>query len=342
VSARNVVNVLTVVIWIVALSLLIWFCVIQFKRLQSSAVVTSQLEKPTTLQYPGMFMCPSTETVNKGTARSYVISSPLGALFEPFKPYDSDDSDHGYTVCPRTVFFETPDGKTVGCLDFQPFPVFNVSVTDSTDDFKLCPTVNEEAYWFKSATTVPDPIGGAWAAARSGSSLYFDLTSYNITNEPYLVMLYSPASMSTPPQTVQQWISIYTITNFFLTYIPIQSDAAMDVDKIITDNWPMDDDCNYENFLASVITLAPPGAVGPDGFRASGLFLGYNILEVLQTCHSPVVGATDVLGIVGGGIAFVLAATILLQIGVQKAFGEKEQSSGNAQSSTYRPLGSDQ
>jgi len=340
---KTIANIVTACVWIGSLIFLIWFCVVQFQRLQHTSVVTTSFSNPEAITYPGLFVCPSTLTVSKAApGDSISVGSMAGALFVPFKPYDIDESDKGYTVCPRTVTWPTPDGKTVSCVDFPPAPAFSLAYTQNNPD--ICPDNNPTAFWYKNDTSVPDPAVAVWTATNLGNGMYIGFNSMGIQNEPYMVLMYSANTRLQPPTSFVQYAAMFPLTNFFLAHLPLMSYSAVNVDKLITDNWPADTDCSYEAFLSAVdqftISEPPPATT----FRVATILLGFDILEEVTTCHSPVLGGTDVLGIVGGGIALVLAVTIGFQLLVQKLLGVKstgEEGGNNVQSSNYRPLAGD-
>jgi len=339
VEKRTIANIVTACIWIGSLIFLIWFCVVQFQRLKHTSVVTTSFSNPEAIQYPGLFICPSTETIQNanGTATPYIYVASGGAIFQPFLPYQQDLTEKTYTVCPRTVNFMSPDGKEVGCIDFQPTPVYNASVTTSTDpDAKFCPmTGNAQAYYFaENANNLPSQ---PWTATNVGNGLYVGLQSEGIEYQPYMMMFYSGSTRMQPPTSWAAYQQMFSITNFFLAHVPLSTFTAVNVDKLVTDNWPADDNCNYDGFL-SAIDVINNYAVTASTFRSSAFLLGFDILEVVTTCHSPVVGGTDVLGIVGGGIALVLFVTLGFQYLVQKLLGVEKQPQESVQSSTYRPL----
>jgi len=338
---KTIANIITACVWIGSLIFLIWFCVVQFQRLNRTSVVTTSFSNPEAITYPGLFVCPSTQTVIKASVGDNVtISSMAGAQFVPFKPYDADASERGYTVCPRVVSFMTTDGKSVQCVDFPPHPVYSLEATQNNPDG--CPEPNPTAFWYKANVNVPDPDVAVWTATNLGNGMYIGFSSMGIVNEPYMVLLYSDKTRLQPPQTFQDYATMFALTDFFMAHLPLMSYSAVNVDKLITDNWPFDNNCVYEAFLSAVdqFTISTP----PSGttFRVATILLGFDILEEVTTCHSPVLTGTDVLGIVGGGVALVLAVTIAFQLLVQKMLGTKSSNTddnANLQSANYRPLG---
>jgi len=338
VEKKTIANIITAAIWIGSLIFLIWFCVVQFQRLKRTSVVTTSFSSPESIVYPGLFICPATETVQKTVAGSSVfVGVGNGATFQPFKPFDANPQNAGvYSVCPRFLWFNSPNGVSVGCIDFQPAPVYNASATMLGDDNFCVDTNSQAAYWYKSSNTVPNPAA-VWTATSVGNGMYIDLNSENIISEPYMVLLYSPNTQLQPPTSWATYQAMFSLTNFFLAHIPLMAFVQMNLDKIITDNWPIDNSCSYEGFLSAVdtFTSSPP----PMGtFRVSSMLMGFDILEEVTTCHSAIVGGTDVLGIVGGGVALVLAVTIGFQLLVQRLLGEKQESNVQGGTSTYRPL----
>jgi len=342
VEKKTIANIITAAIWIGSLIFLIWFCVVQFQRLKHTSVVTTSFSQPESIQYPGIFVCPSSETVFFANATEYPLISVYsgnGAEFQPMSPYDGVTTDNGYSVCPGYVYFPTPDGKIVGCVNFPPAPVYNTSATLMAANVS-CSQGNPSAYWYKTSMSAPDPSGGVWTATGAGNHMVIDFESEYI-QDPFMMLLYSANTRMQPPTTFAQYAAMFTRTDFLLARIPLMSFSALNIDKIVTDNWPMDTSCNYDGFLSAVEpftvgTIPPP----PFTFRASTVLLGFDILEVVQTCHSPIVGGTDVLGIVGGGIALVLAVTIGFQLLVQKLLGGGERND-TVQGSKYRPLSGD-
>jgi len=340
VAKKTIANVITAAIWIGSLIFLIWFCVVQFQRLKHTSVVTTSFSQPESIQYPGMFVCPSSETVFNANATDYPVISVYsgnGAEFQPLSPYDGVTADNGYSVCPGYVYFQTPDNKIVGCLNFPPNPVFN----NTMSPYDACPRGNPTAYWYKTSVSAPDPVGGVWTATGLGNHMVIDFESDYI-QDPFMMLLYSSNTRMQPPTTFAAYAAMFTRTDFLLARIPLMSFSALNIDKIVTDNWPADSSCNYDGFLTAVepftVSAIPPP---PFFFRISTVLLGFDILEVVQTCHSPIVGGTDVLGIVGGGIALVLAVTIGFQLLVQKLLGGGEQNDTGVQGSKYRPLSGD-
>jgi len=336
---KTIANIVTVAVWIGSLIFLIWFCVVQFQRLNRTSVVTTSFSNPEAITYPGIFVCPASLTVKKANVGDNItISSMSGALYEAFNAYDADETDRGYTVCPRVVQFQTTDGKMVQCVDFPPNPVY--SATNTLNNPDICPPDNDQAFWYKSSPSVPDPPVAVWTATNLGNGLYIGFQSVGIVNEPYMVLLYSAGTRLTPPINFLEYAELFSLTNFFLAHLPLMSYSAMNVDKLITDNWPQDNNCVYEAFLSAVeqfTTATPP----PTTERVATMLVGFDILEEVTTCHSPVLQGTEVLGIVGGGVALVLAVTIAFQLLVQKLLGVKAPEDTNVQSSNYRPLAGD-
>jgi len=338
---RTIANIITAAVWIGSLIFLIWFCVVQFQRLNRTSVVTTSFSNPEAIQYPGLFVCPPTVTVHKASPGDIVsVYSTSGALFEAFNFYDPDETPTGYGVCPRIQQWTTPDGKTVQCVDYQPNPVY--SAANSLNNPLECPQNNfQSAFWFTDNTTVVDPSTVAvWTANNLGNGLYIGFRSMSLTDEPFMVLLYSAKTRLQPPQNFQEYSELFSLTNFFLAHLPLQSYSAMNIDKLITDNWPQDNNCVYEAFLSAV----DPFSTHPDpptSERQATILLGFDILEEVTTCHSPVLQGTDVLGILGGGVALVLAVTIGFQLLIQKLLGLKAPEDTNVQSSNYRPLAGD-
>jgi len=339
VEKRTIANVVTACVWIGSLIFLIWLCVVTFQRLQRTSVVTTSFSNPEAITYPGLFVCPSSLTVSKASfGDNITISSMASAEFVPFKPYDADATERGYSVCPRTVAFPTPDGKMVQCVDFPPHPVYSLAMTNNNPI--TCPDVNPQAFWYKANTNVPDPQVAVWTATSLGNGMYIGFNSVGILNEPYMVLLYSSKTRLQPPTNFQEYAQIFPLTNFFLAHLPLMSYSAVNIDKLITDNWPVDSDCSYEAFLSAVDQFSINSEPASTD-RVATILLGFDILEEVTTCHSPVVSGTDVLGIVGGGIALVLAVTIGFQLLVRKLLGGPHSEDTNVQSSSYRPLAGD-
>jgi len=312
---------------------------VQAQRLQRTATVSTSFSSPGPIGYPGLFVCPSPLTVqNAAIGSNITISSMAGAEFIPYRPYDPDSSTLGYSVCPRTVVFPTTDGKFVQCVDYPPNPPYSLAMTQNNPD--TCPDVNPQAFWYKASTTVADPVAGVWTASNIGNGMYIGFGSENIFNEPYMVLLYSAATRLQPPTTFTQYAKMFDLTNFFLAHLPLMSYSAVNVDKIVTDNFPSDSDCSHEGFLSAIDQFTFSEAVSTE--RYASILLGFDILEVVTTCHSPVLAGTDVLGIIGGGIALVLAVTIAFQLVVNKFLGVKPAPEDtNMQGSNYRPLAGD-
>jgi len=318
---------------------------VTFQKLKSSSVVTTSFSNPESITYPGMFVCPSSETVQAANATEIpviMVYSGNGAEFQPVDPYDPNPADRGYYVCPGYVFFPTPDGKTVGCVNFPSAPVYNATAT-ALANFDVCPQNNPQAYWYKSSSSIPDPVGGVWTATSLGNHMIIDFESEYIL-DPFMVLLYSPNTQMQPPTNFAQYAAMFTRNNFLMARLPLMSFSALNIDKVVTDNWPVDTSCTYDAFLSAVepFTLGPIPSP-PVMFRIATVLLGFDILEVVQTCHSPAVGGTDVLGIIGGGIALVLALTIGFQLLVQKLLGVSSNSSDNQDTTQgkYRPLNGD-
>jgi len=339
VEKKTIANIITACVWIGSLIFLIWFCVVQFQRLKHTSVVTTTVSTPDSITYPGLFVCPSTLTVSKAAAGDNItVTSMAGAQFVPFKPYDADQSDRGYMVCPRTVTFDTPDGKYVSCVDFPQDPVFSMEAT--MDNPFTCPDNNPQAFWYKTNMNVPDPVVAVWTATSVGNGMYIGFNSMGISNEPFMLLLYSPSTRFQPPVTFTDYANLFPLTNFFLAHLPLEAYSALNVNKLITDKWPSDTNCVYDTFVAAIdqFTISAPP---PTNERVTTILMGFDLLEEVQTCHSPVLQGTDVLGILGGGIALVLAVTIGFQLLVNKLLGNKHEDNGQLQSTNYRPLAGD-
>jgi len=301
-TAEKIGLVVTVCLWIGAFSFLIWFTVTEVRKAGDMDIVITSAQPTRPLRFPGIMICPPTEAVLAAPKGIEAITvSAFLATINSNPPFQT--SEVTYTVCPRVRTVESPN-VTVQCVDYEPNPV--ASPTPLPVD---CSTTTTRAQYYVSSG------GGSvqpWNAVDDLSSLMLLLNSTGWAYRPMVAMFYSDNTLDKPPADgdFNGYAGAFSMMHAYRALIDLSGSSLMTVKKYITDNYPDDNTCNYDYY--DYRTQPFYSQDNPDITEMTTLFVGYDSLYTTTECHRPVLSMSDVIGIWGGGVALVLACTILI------------------------------
>jgi len=299
--------VITGLLWLGAVAFLLWFVITEMAKTKDSQYVTTSTSQQSFIQFPNMMICPSVEAAAVANNTIFVTAS---AYINVPNSFTADGTSRTYGVCPRKVTFNTK--FNIGCIDFVSNPVQNLSATD-------CDPNSLNGYWFNDQTdpTRVNPLH-PWAAVDEYTSIVMELSLYGSGQQSPLIHPYSSSSLEISPTVsttnqgdFAQYLNTFSLFTPDTNIIPISAQSAVRIQKYTRDNYPDNKDCSFDNF-ATETHLFYSGTPGVNQSTASTV-ISYNDLNVIKECHRPVIGFSEVLGIIGGGMAIVLACTFLLQ-----------------------------
>jgi len=337
---ENVVTVIQAVLWIGAVSFLVWYSVEELQKVKETDYLPPAIVDVGSILFPGLMICPSSEALHAANATANPIlsvSMPFAAFLNPYLPWEKPaDGFKPYVVCPIVVNFTSPiDGDvppiTAQCLDFVQFPTYSQGLSSA-----LCDPAATVGQW-GSLDSAADPTVNPWLVNVEDTVIEMSLltndeptgNSLGQTPKPMVALLYSGNSMFRRPRpgNFDDYRKIFSLTAADRVMVATAANTNLYVKKYIRDRYPKDTSCDVDDFETQQDVWArlypryiPPStnSSGGDDSKStvfgSALFLTFDSLSVTTTCHltkHPLVFG-DVLGIVGGGVAIVLACTLLL------------------------------
>jgi hypothetical protein len=313
-------------LWLGAFAFLLWFMITEFRKAQKSAAVITSIEKKSSLRFPGVLICPAAEQLAfETTVVSLETRLPaqvnLGPVFR-------QATKEAYLVCPKLVTY-TSGTYSVTCLNFIQNPV-----EGSKSEELSCSSPSSQGKWVAPS----DDRYNIWSAVKPTSSI---LATINVVNasKPYIAMLallYSDKSVRSFPKTFDEYVNTFTMTAA-LPEIPYSSQTRILMMKQVRDQYPSNTDCSYDyfedrtattEFSSSTPTPTPSNSTDPSNDTelyspASTVSLAYDTLDEESICHRALLSAPDVIGIIGGAIAIVVASTWFLSLILRYCAGNK-------------------
>jgi hypothetical protein len=205
VKHENIVTVIQAVLWIGAVSFLIWYSVEELQKVKDTDYLPPSVVDAATLPFPGLIICQSVEALagfNATLTSTMGINMAGPAQVKPLVPWEPlVDGLDTYFVCPRVVRFKSPNDplypsqRTAQCVDFTQKPVRNDSMLLS------CDPEATTSQWRPSDITKPSKVD-PWVANSANAiiqmSLMADLENGMPTGEspkPMVAMLYGETPM---------------------------------------------------------------------------------------------------------------------------------------------------
>jgi len=297
--------------------------------------------------FPGLMICPSAEALHGVNATLTPVVSVTVTGAAALNPYlfweKSTDGFKPFYLCPVVVNFTSPADadvppRTAQCVDFVQNPTYNPSLVSA---FSICDPTATTGQWGSSDAGVDKSIN-PWLISVEDSvietSLYTNdepTGGLGQTPKPMVALLYSANSMFRRPKNgdFDGYRKIFSLSAADRVMVATAANTNLYVKKYIRDRFPKETSCDVDDFETQQDIWArlyppqtpcgcnntddnnPPGGDDskPNVF-GSTLSITYDSLSVTTTCHlskHPLVFG-DVLGIVGGGVAIVLACTLML------------------------------
>jgi len=325
---ENIVTVIQACLWIGAVSFLIWYTVIELQKVKETDYLPPSIVDVKQIDFPSVMICPSVEALSRTedyhNINSIYMNSP--STVNPGLPWDDKVVDKAYKICPGRVSFTSPDNKTANCIEF------------SKIGFKESTTIYDNGCDLSSPNSQYQIVDGPvtpWTTTTADTVI--ELTDvFNDANNhlPMVALLYSDDgnSIFKRPKNFDEYRKQFSVSVADRVLIPLMATTNLYVKKYIRDDFPIDSTCNVEDFETQqdnwgYVTPDPSpvlnNCTGQDPNTCpqwlikptvSTIYITYDSLAVTTTCHlskHPLVFG-DVLGIVGGGIAIVLAITLFL------------------------------
>jgi hypothetical protein len=348
---ENIVTVIQAVLWIGAVSFLIWYSVIELQKVKETDYLPPSVTDVDQIDFPSMMICPSVEALSRTPSQQPINSvyMPSPSLVNPGLPWDTVD-EKSYLICPARVSFTSPDNTTAVCIEFSKtkFTESNTLADNGCDPNAATPQYQK----------VTDPVT-PWTTKNEDTVIEL----VNIMNDaniyfPMVALLYSDDGNSIwkRPTTFYDYRTQFSVSVADRILVPLMATTNLYVKKYIRDKFPADSTCNVADFETQqdnwgyvtpdpspVITNCTgqnssciPYLINP---TSSTVFMTYDSLTITTTCHltkHPLVFG-DVLGIVGGGIAIVLTITLFLSKIISWCVTRGGESSQNV-NDTYKGL----
>jgi len=299
---------------------LIWYSVSELQKVKDTDYLPPSINDVTEITFPSVMICPSVEAFNKTNitaqpTNSAWLSFPL--VVNPGLAW-SDNAGPGYYVCPAVVSFTSPSNTVVKCVEFTQNPTYNADLFTN-----MCDGAATTAQWSAAAVTQPaNPASiNPWKTITADTVLEIAALRTDANyNYPVVALLYSDDGTSNfkRPKDFTDYRKMFSVSVTERVLIPLMATTNLYVKKYIRDDYPKATDCNIEDYETQQDNwgYAAPDCADQSAICETGgtIFLTYDSLAVTTTCHltkHPLVFG-DVLGIVGGGIAIVLAVTLFL------------------------------
>jgi len=336
---ENIVTVIQAILWIGAVSFLIWYSVEELQKVKETDYLPPAIVDAGSLLFPGIMICPSSEALHAANATlTPVVSVTVtgAAALNPYLPWEkATDGFQPFYLCPAVVNFISPEGAdvppiTAQCVDFVQNPTYS---PDLTSPFSLCDPTATTGQWGSSDPAIAKNLN-PWMINVEDTVL--EATIYTNdeptkglgqTPKPMVALLYSGKSMFAKPKAknFDDYRKIFSLSAADRVMVATAANTNLYVKKYIRDRYPRDTSCDVDDFETQQdiwARLYPPCGCNNDSgggddkstVFGSSLYVTYDSLAVTTTCHltkHPLVFG-DVLGIVGGGVAIVLACTLLL------------------------------
>lgn len=322
-TAEKVVNAIQVALWLGAVSFLLWFMITEFRKVQKSSAIVSSIDTKPTIAFPGILLCPAAEqlkSANDDPNLTNIGIDPQGALVN-LGPVYSATTDNAYSVCPTLQVYSKPP-YSVTCLNFVQSP----TKKEATELF--CNSADDQG---KYATASPSANFPVWAANKATSSVRIETSLVNASSplHPMLALFYSSKSLKSFPQSFDDYVNAFTVTSSAID-IPLSSETRILITKEVRDKYPSNTDCSYDSYPASN-SVFYQGTIDPssNSTGASTISIAYDTMDEETLCHRPVLTPPDVIGIIGGAIAMVVAATLFLSWLVRYFSGTNRQQQSN-------------
>jgi len=324
---ENIVTVIQALLWIGAVSFLIWYTVIELQKVKDTDYLPPSIVDVKELTFPSIIICPSVDALFKTNASwlpNNTVSLTYPAAVNPGLPWDTNPGA-SYLVCPARVSFTSPSGTTANCVDFTSAPEQDDSIAAGCDVYAT------KAKWTPGA---PGEPATPWKTKTVDTVIELTgiLNDAN-NNYPLVALLYSDDgnSIFKKPKTFADYRQQFAVSVADRVLIPLMATTNLYIKKYIRDDYPIATDCNIEDYETQQdnwgYVTPPESPIYPNctgvpncdptpqaALTGATVFLTYDSLAVTTTCHltkHPLVFG-DVLGIVGGGIAIVLAITLFL------------------------------
>jgi len=319
--------VIQAVLWIGAVSFLIWYTVIELQKVKETDYLPPSIVDVAQIDFPSVMICPSVEALSRTGSyqpvNSVYMTSP--STVNPGLPWDTKVTEKPYKICPGRVNFTSPDGKVASCIEF------------SKNSFTLSTTIFDNGCDQQATTSQYQLVDGEvtpWSTTTADTVIELTDVFTDANNHlPMVALLYSDSgnSIFKRPKNFEEYRKQFSVSVADRVLIPLMATTNLYVKKYIRDDFPKDSTCNVDDYETQQdnwgfeVPTASPVVTNCTGQPAdcvpyliiptvSTIFITYDSLAVTTTCHlskHPLVFG-DVLGIVGGGIAVVLAITLLL------------------------------
>jgi hypothetical protein len=314
----------------------------ELQKLKETDYLPPSMTDEVALPFPGLMICPSVEALHNSNATLtggvVGVTLPTYAVINPFLPWGDSSGSGTYVVCPAVVRFTSPATGdvpviTAQCIDFT-------QTADENPDLVNNPSCDQNLKKSQYARLVDkDPTVVPWVANSADNVILIEglqsnaeLVNTGENPKPNVALLYSDKSMFRKPGAVNpdkafdDYRKIFSLSVADRVLVAQSAYTNLYVKKYIRDKYPTGTTCDIDDFETSQDTwarLLPTCNCGNNNntnstdspvLPASTLSITYDTLTVTRTCHlskHPLVFG-DVLGIVGGGVAIVLAITLLL------------------------------
>jgi hypothetical protein len=326
---ENIVTVIQALLWIGAVSFLIWYSVIELQKVKDTDYLPPSMVDVKEIQFPSLIICPSVESLSRTDATIQPNNSVWmnsASVVNPGLPWDKTPGNP-YYICPSYVAFTSPDNTTANCIDFS-----GSKFQKSTSIFDNgCDKWASQPQW-QPATTLADITPWKTITADTVIELV-DVFSDANSAYPLVALLYSDSgnSMFKRPTSFEDYRKQFSVSVADRVLLPVMATTNLYIKKFIRDDYPNSLVCDQEDYETQqdnwgYVQPSPspvyPNCTGVPNCdpspvfvpTVSTVFVTYDSLIVTTTCHlskHPLVFG-DVLGIVGGGIAVVLAITLFL------------------------------
>jgi len=309
-TIETVVNVVNALLWLGAIIFLLWFVITEVIKSKDSTFLFTSSTSESYISYPSMMICPSSDSAFKVPNTTVVSVTSRLATFQE-NSFGSQKSS--YEVCPVLTKFHTRTGVEVDCVDFQMNPTKGQGLT--------CDDSAKTGTWLQTPDQTPPDH--PWSAVDTQSHVTIILTTQAVTSFPLIASFYTDNSFNEIPipGDTASYESLFSIGTPQRILLPLGSTTAINMHKYVRDNYPDDRDCSYDSYgvHTQILNWSPETnfSTSSDNVDFVTVYFSYDDLISTKECHLSVMGFAEIVGIVGGGIAIVLACTILISKGVE-------------------------